>query len=173
MTEDHPLLLPLTNQVEVIPPEVYVVSSQQHTPISTAPVVRATKKLERVHSDVCGLMQTPSKGGAWFFTTFTDDFTCYTWVYFLQKKNDFLSAFLQWEKIVTQESGCNISALRSDNGGEYISKALEFALADRGIRHEKTAPHTPEQNGVAKHKNRTLVESARCMLLHAGLDDFF
>ena len=33
----------------------------------------------------------------------------------------------------------------------------------------KTVPHTPEQNGVAERMNRTLMESARSMLAHAGL----
>ncbi len=42
-------------------------------------------------------------------------------------------------------------------------------LRDEGIRYEKTIPKTPQQNGVAERLNRTLVESARSMLLDANL----
>ena len=59
--------------------------------------------------------------------------------------------------------------LRSDNGGEYITGEFESYLKLKGIHHELTVPHTPEQNGVAERMNRTLIESARSMLAHAGL----
>ena len=59
--------------------------------------------------------------------------------------------------------------LRSDNGGEYITGEFESYLKLKGIRHELTVPHIPEQNGVAERMNRTLMESARSMLAHAGL----
>ena len=38
-----------------------------------------------------------------------------------------------------------------------------------GIRHETSAPHTPEQNGVAERTNRTLLNSVCCMLISSGL----
>lgn len=46
-------------------------------------------------------------------------------------------------------------------------------LKDEGIHHRVAVPHTPEQNGVAERKNRTLVESARCMLIESGLPSSF
>lgn len=66
-------------------------------------------------------------------------------------------------------SGNKLKALRTDNGGEYVSKQFEAYLKQEGIRHELTIPKTPEQNGIAERLNRTLVESARSMLLHAKL----
>ena len=62
---------------------------------------------------------------------------------------------------------------RTDNGGEYTSKKFEEFLKSEGIRLECTIPKTPEQNGVAERLNRTLVESARSMLLHARLPHEF
>ena len=64
-----------------------------------------------------------------------------------------------------------IAALRTDNGGEYLSKEFEEYLKLKGIRHELTIAHTPEQNGVAERMNRTLMESARAMIAHAGLSN--
>ena len=42
-----------------------------------------------------------------------------------------------------------------------------------GIKRQLTAPHTPQQNGVAERKNRTAVEMARCMLKSKGLPNKF
>ena len=131
--------------------------------------IRAQRKLERVHSDVCGPMQTESPSGKKYFITFTDDFSRCSAVYFLNKKSEALEKFKEFEKAVTNETGLQIGALRTDNGGEYLSKEFQKYLVDKGIKQELTVPHTPEQNGVAERLNRTLVESGRAMMAHAGL----
>ena len=58
-------------------------------------------------------------------------------------------------------------------GGEYVSQEFETYLKSKGIRHELTVPHSPQQNRVAERMNRTLMESARSMLAHAGLPDSY
>ena len=67
--------------------------------------------------------------------------------------------------LVTNETGLKIKTLRTDGGGEYTSAKFENFLKQKGIRHEISAPYSPQQNGVAEQMNRTLVESARSMLL--------
>ena len=57
-----------------------------------------------------------------------------------------------------------ILAIRRDNGSEFKNYTLEEFLSDEGIEHQYSAPYTPQQNGVAERKNRTLVEMARSML---------
>ena len=59
--------------------------------------------------------------------------------------------------------------LRSDNGGEFTGGKIQEYLKRHGIEHQKTVPYTPEQNGVAERKNRTLTEMIRCMLTDSGL----
>ena len=61
----------------------------------------------------------------------------------------------------------------TDNGGEYLSSAFQNYLKEKGIRHELTMPHSPQQNGVSERMNRTQVESARSMIAHAGLSNIF
>jgi len=63
--------------------------------------------------------------------------------------------------------------LRSDNGGEYIDGGFSKCYTAQGIRMEKTIPRTPQQNSVVEHMNRTLIERARNMRLHAGLPKTF
>ncbi|KAE8880125.1 hypothetical protein PF005_g4870 [Phytophthora fragariae] len=67
-------------------------------------------------------------------------------------------------------TGRTIKRIRSDNGGEYTGRRFKEYLSKRGIRHEKTVPYTPQQNGLAGRVNRSLAEMARCMLYHEGID---
>jgi hypothetical protein len=101
--------------------------------------------------------------------TFTDDFSRKTEVAFLKEKSEAFEKYKEYEALVENQSGLKIRALRSDNGGEYISGAFRKYLAGRGVESQYTAPYTPQQNGVAERKNRTLVEMARCQLQDAGL----
>ena len=50
--------------------------------------VRAERKLQLVHSDVCGPMQTPSFGKYLYFVTFIDDYSRHAWVYPLKEKSE-------------------------------------------------------------------------------------
>ena len=71
--------------------------------------------------------------------------------------------------MVETKIGLKVKCLRSDNGGEYIDGGFSEYCVTHGIRMEKTIPWTPQQNGVVKRMNRTLIERARSMRLHAGL----
>ena len=118
-------------------------------------------------------MKTPTHGGAKYFVLFIDDFTRKTFVYFLTQKSQVLEKFKEFKAFAENETECQIQTLRSDNGGEYTSKAFNEFCRNHGIQRQFSTPYTPQQNGVAERKNRTLVESARCMLQHAGLSSVF
>ena len=62
--------------------------------------------------------------------------------------------------------------MRSDNGGEYTDKNFTELCAREGIRREWTALYNLEQNGIAKRKNRTIVEAARAMLYDQDMPKF-
>ena len=47
---------------------------------------RATKQLEFIHTDVCGLMSVQARGGYEYFITFTDDYSRYGYVYLMRYK---------------------------------------------------------------------------------------
>src|SRR6218665_666920 len=63
--------------------------------------------------------------------------------------------------------------IRSDRGGEYTAERLQTFLKDEGIQAELTTLYTPQQNGCAERKNRSLVEMTRCMLNDSGLPKKF
>lgn len=130
---------------------------------------RASKPLELVHSDVVGPMRTESVQGHRYYTCFVDDKTRKTWVAPMRTKDEVMAKFVTFKALVEKQTGMQIKMLRSDNGGEYTSGAFEKYLAELGIVHQKSAPHTPQQDGVAERCNRTVMEMARTMLHHAKL----
>ncbi|MCO5555505.1 hypothetical protein L7F22_009050 [Adiantum nelumboides] len=132
--------------------------------ITTGWFVRATRKLQLVHSDVCGPMRTPSVVNSLYFVTLIDDFSRFCWVYPLKAKLDVFAIFQHYVSMVENETGSKVQTLRTDQGGEYMSGAFKDFLGKKGIKHQCTMPYTPQQNGFAERKNRSLMEMARCML---------
>ncbi|MCO5587128.1 hypothetical protein L7F22_041075 [Adiantum nelumboides] len=126
--------------------------------------VRATRKLQLVHNDVCGPMRTPSVENNLYFVTFIDDFSRFCWVYPLKAKSEVFAIFQHYVSMIENETDCKVQTLRTDRGGEYMSGAFKDFLGKKGIKHQCTMPYTPQQNGVAERKNRSLMEMARCML---------
>ena len=62
------------------------------------------------------------------------------------------------------ETGEKIKCLRTDRGGEYTSSEFSAFCKEQGIRRQLTTAYTPQQNGVAERKNRTVMNMVRSML---------
>jgi len=134
---------------------------------------RKAEPLQLVHSDVCGPMPMASMGGALYFVTFIDDFSRKVWVYSLRRKDEVLKVFQRYVTLVETQTGKRLKCLRSDNGGEYVSKAFQDFCDAKGIKRELSAPYNPQHNCVAERMNRTIQEKVRCMLSNAGLPNGF
>ena len=133
---------------------------------------RSSRKLQLVHSDVCGPMDE-SIGGKCYFVSFIDDFSQCCAMYFMNSKSEVFEKYRGFVAIATNESGQRIGTLKTDNGSEYLFKEFQTYLKSKGIKHQLSIPHTPEQNGVAERMNTTIVESARAMMSHANLPSSF
>ena len=125
---------------------------------------RARSSLELVHTDICGPITPKSFSEKRYFITFIDDYTRKTWVYFMKEKSEALEVFKKFKMQVEKTTGLYIKALRSDRGGEYMSTAFKSYCEEQGIRRFLTAPYSPQQNGVAERKNRTILDMVRSML---------
>ncbi|CAL9028169.1 unnamed protein product, partial [Prunus brigantina] len=123
-----------------------------------------------IHSDLCSV-ETTSHGGGKYFITFIDDFSRKTWVYILKNKSDACYTFKKFMAYVEKQSGEKIKVLRTDRGQEYI--VCDEFLEKNGIKHQLTARYTPQQNGVAERKNRTIMDMVRCMLKLKNLPKYF
>ncbi|CAG4987165.1 unnamed protein product [Colias eurytheme] len=134
---------------------------------------RCDSVLEVVHADVCGPMETISEGKSRYFLLFVDDYSRMAFVYFLKAKNEAFKYFKVYKALVEKQTQKSIKILRTDNGGEFCSTEFESFLDKEGIVHQKTNPHTPEQNGLCERLNRTVVERARCLLFDAKMEKKF
>ena len=125
---------------------------------------RAGAILERDHSDVCGPFSIASTTKQRYYVIFIDDFSRRCWIYFMQKKDQTFLRFCEFKALAKKEYGKKIKALCSNNGGEYVSQQFKDFCVAEGIKRELTAPHNPQQNGVAERKDRSIVGVARVML---------
>ena len=85
-----------------------------------------------------------------------DNFSIYTWVLFLSKKNEVFYEFSKFFNKVQNEKGFAITCIRSDHGREFKKINFKEYYNEHGIDHNFSAPRTPKQNGVVERKNRTL-----------------
>ncbi|KAJ0625451.1 putative RNA-directed DNA polymerase [Helianthus annuus] len=126
-----------------------------------------------IHSDVWG--PSPITGGQGFryFLLFIDDCTRMTWVYFLKHKSEVFEKFTIFHTMIHTQFQKEIQILRSDNGGEFVNASIKQFCQTKGIIHQTTCPHTPEQNGVAERKNRIILEMTRAFLIESKVPKFF
>ena len=98
-----------------------------------------------------------------------DDFSRFTWVYFLKLKSEALSLIQSWKAMVEKEQDSKVKTIRFDRGGEFVNKDFTHWCTWEGIQRQLTTPYTPSQNGVVERKNRTIVKMTQTMLAHASL----
>ena len=131
-------------------------------------IERSTEPLGLVHTDVCDLKFVQTRGGNKYFIIFIDDCTKYFYVYLLKSKDEALEKFITYKNEVENQLDKKIKMVRSDRGGEYEVPIGDFC-AQHGIIHQTTAPYSPQSNGIAERKNRTLKEMMSSMLVSSGL----
>ena len=134
--------------------------------------IRSKRKLQVIFSDVCGPIQNETPGGNKYFVTFIDEFTRKLWIYLIRRKSDVLSIFKKFKALVEKQCGESIEILRTDGGGEYVSTEFNEFCESEGIIHDVTPPYTPQHNGVAERKNRTLLNMVRSMLKSKNLPKY-
>lgn len=105
--------------------------------------------------------------------TFIDDYSRFTWIYFLRTKAEVLTVFRSFVAYIETQFSKPIKVLRSDNGGEYMSHDFQVFLQQRGIISQRSCPYTPQQNGMAERKNRHLLDMVRTLLLEASVPPRF
>jgi transposase InsO family protein len=111
--------------------------------------------------------------GEQYFMLLIDDYTRMTGVCFLKKKSEVFECFRIFKEMVENETDLKIKCLRSDNGGEFMSKEFRDFCEEHGIKRQFSTARTPQQNGVVERKNKTVQEMARTMLNDSKLSDIF
>ena len=119
--------------------------------------------LELIHSDLCEMNGVLTKAGMKYCMTLIDDSTRFCYVYLLSTKDEALHYFKMYKAEVENQLKKKVKRVRSDRGGEYFSNEFDLFCAEHGIIHERTPPYSPQSNGVAERKNRTLTDLVNVM----------
>ena len=127
-------------------------------------IVSTSRPLELLHLDLFGPSTYDTLGGSKYGLVIVDDYSRYCWVFLLKSKDETHKTFIIFAKQAQRQYGAEIKTIRTDNGTEFKNYSMQDFVQDEGIKHEFSAPYTPQQNGVVERKNRTLIEMARTML---------
>jgi transposase InsO family protein len=127
-------------------------------------VMPTSKPLELLHMDLFGPVAYLIIGGSNYGLVIVDDYSRFTWVFFLQDKSETQEALKHFLRRAQNEFELKVKKIRSDNGSELKNLQVEEYLEEIGIKHEFSAPYMLQQNCVVERRNRTLIDMARTML---------
>jgi transposase InsO family protein len=122
---------------------------------------KATRPDERWATDV---MQIQVGEGAYFLTTFMDEYSRYLVHFEIASGMDGMTISTAAQTAIdTLPKGTDGTPrvkpeIRSDNGSGYISRELKIVLRENGLGHHRIKPHCPEENGLIERVHRTLRE---------------
>ncbi|GJS41297.1 putative ribonuclease H-like domain-containing protein [Tanacetum coccineum] len=129
--------------------------------------------LHLLHMDLFGPTFVKSLMKKMYCLVVTDDYSRFTWVFFLATKDEtsgILKSFITGiENLVDHK----VKVIRCDNGTEFKNKEMNQFCEMKGILRQFSVARTPQQNGVAERRNRTLIEAARTMLADSKLPTTF
>ena len=131
------------------------------------------RPLELLHMDLFGPKWIASLSGKYLCLVIVDDYSRYSWVFFLSQKNDTFDTFRIFAMKIQNELELKIKIIQSDHGGEFDNLDFGNLCDELGIAHQFSAPRTPQQNGVAEHKNCTMIDMSRTMLAENSLLGYF
>ena len=110
--------------------------------------------LHLLHLDLFGHVNVMSINRMRYALVIVHEFTRFTWVYFLFKKDETPEILLEHVKLMENGSTHKVQILRIDNGIEFKNSHLNDFCKHKGISHQFSAPGTSQQNGVVERKNR-------------------
>jgi hypothetical protein len=117
-----------------------------------------------LHMDTVGPSQVRSMGGKWYILVIVDEYSHYSWVFFLESKDQVFEHFWLLALRLNNENPNCLKVIHSDNETEFRNASFDEFCLEHGIDQQFSAPCVPQQNGVVERKNHTLVEMARTML---------
>ncbi|GJS99842.1 putative ribonuclease H-like domain-containing protein [Tanacetum coccineum] len=138
---------------------------KQHKASCKAKLDRIIRKpLELLHMDLFRPVSIESINKKRYCLVVTDDFSRFSWVFFLATKDETSEILCNLIIGLEKQLNHNVKIIRCDNGTEFKNYVMNEFCAKKGIKREFSVARTPQQNGVAERKNRTLIEAARTML---------
>nr|GEV43333.1 putative ribonuclease H-like domain-containing protein [Tanacetum cinerariifolium] len=142
---------------------------QHRASCKTKPIISIDQPLYKLHMDLFGPTFVKSLNKKSYCLVVTGDYSRFTWVFFLATKDETSPILKTFITGLRNQLSLKVKVIRSDNGTEFKNNDLNQFCGIKGIKREFSVPRTPQQNGIAERKNRTLIEAARTMLAESLL----
>lgn len=167
--KDISVLKPFLSTKQSFPCPVCPLARQTRLSFSDSSI-HSTAPFQLIHIDTWGPYHSPIHNRSRYFLTIVDDFYRVTWTHLMGAKRnafDLLKAFIS---MVETQFSSKVLTVRNDNAFELGSSSSGSAyFSQKGIIHQTTFPHTPQQNGVIESKHRHLLETAKSLLFQYSL----
>jgi transposase InsO family protein len=122
------------------------------TPHHAMNIMTTTRLLEMLHIDLFGLITYISIGGNKYGLVIVDDYSCFTWVFFLQDNGETQEVLKKLLKKAQNEFDAKVKRIRSDNGTEFKNTQVEDYLDEEGTKHEFSPPTLHNKMGWPKER---------------------
>nr|GEW60930.1 hypothetical protein [Tanacetum cinerariifolium] len=143
---------------------------KQHKATCKAKLVSSiSQPLQMLHMDLFGLISVMSINHKKYFLVVTDDFSRFSWVFFLAPKDKTSKVLKPFITTIENQINKKVKVIRCDNGTEFKNMDVDEFCGIKGIKRGYSNARTPQQNEVTERKNRTLIEAARTMLAESLL----
>ncbi|GJY73815.1 putative ribonuclease H-like domain-containing protein [Tanacetum coccineum] len=146
---------------------------QHKASCKTKTVSSISQPLQMLHMDLFGLTFVKSLMKKMYCLVVTDDFSRFSWVFFLATKDETFEILKTFITCIENLIDLKVKVIRCDNRTEFKNRVMNQFCKMKGIKREFSVARTPQQNGVAERKNKTLIEAARTMLADLKLPTTF
>ncbi|GKD41822.1 putative ribonuclease H-like domain-containing protein [Tanacetum coccineum] len=146
---------------------------QHKTSCKTKTVSSISQPLQLLHMYLFGPTFVKSLMKKMYCLVVTDDYSRFSWVFFLATKDETSEILKTFITGIENLIDLKVKVIRCDNGTEFKNKVMNQFCEMKGIKREFSVARTPQQNGVAERKNRTLIEAAKTMLADSKLPTTF
>nr|GEU34775.1 hypothetical protein [Tanacetum cinerariifolium] len=133
---------------------------QHRASCKTKPVSSIDQPLYRLHMDLFEPTFVKSLNKKSYCLVVTDDYSRFTWVFFLATKDETSHILKTFITGLETQLSLKVKVIKSDNRTEFKNNDLKQFCRMKGIKREFSVPRTPQQNSIAKRKNRTLIENS-------------
>nr|GFA47691.1 putative nucleotidyltransferase, ribonuclease H [Tanacetum cinerariifolium] len=132
---------------------------QHKASCKTKLVSSISQPLKMLHMDLFGLTFIKSLNNKMYCLVVTDDFSRFSWVFFLASKDETSGILKSFITCIENQLNHRVKIIRCDNRTKFKNSETNQFCQMKGIKREFSIARTPQQNGVAKRKNRTLIEN--------------
>jgi transposase InsO family protein len=97
-----------------------------------------------LHMNTVGPSRVRSMGGKWYVLVIVDNYSQYSWVFFLESKDDVFEHFQSLALRLNNEHPNYMKAIHSDNGTEFRNASFSQFCLEHGVDQQFSAPRVPQ-----------------------------